>query len=62
MELSAVDVAFAVCSAHLHCLGLADADLHVTFFTYSVQAVCMLLQLLFIFICKALVIGKQHLI
>ena len=58
LELTAVDVEFAVCSAHLHCLSLADAYLHVTFFTGSVQAICTLLQLLFI--CKALVIGKQH--
>ena len=38
LELSVVDVEFAVCSVHLHCLGLADADLHVIFFTGSVQA------------------------
>ena len=62
LELSAVDVEFAVCSAHLHRLGLADADLHVVFVTGGVQAICMLLQLLLIFICKALVIGKQHFI
>ena len=62
LELSAVDVEVAVCSAHLHCLGLADVDLHIKFFTGGVQAVCTLLQLLFIFICKALIIGKQHFI
>ena len=62
LELIAVDVdvEFAGCSAHLHCLGLADADLHVVFFTDSDHAICLLLQLLSIFICKALVIGKLH--
>ena len=59
-ELSAVHVEFAVCSVHLHCLGLADADLHIEFVTCGVQAVCMLLQLRFILVCKALVIGKHH--
>ena len=50
LELRAIDVD----AAHLHCLGLAVVDRHVVFFTGSVQAICMLLQLLFIFICKAL--------
>ena len=48
LGLADVDVVFAGCSTHLHCLGLADADLHVVFVTVSVQAVCMLLQLLFV--------------
>ena len=30
-----------MCSAHLHCLGLADADLHVVFVTGSVQTICV---------------------
>ena len=61
LELHAidVDVEFPVCSAH--CISLAVADRHVVFFTGSVQTICMLLQLLFIFIYKALVSDKQHL-
>ena len=39
LELSVVDVEFAECSVHLHCLGLADADL----LSYSSQVVFRLL-------------------
>ena len=65
LELTAVDVdvEFAVCSVQqLHCLSLADADPQVVFFTGSVYAICLLFHLLFFFICKAVVIGKQQFI
>ena len=64
LELSAVDidVEFAGCSTFLHLLGLANADLHMEFFTGGVEAGCVLFQFLVIFIFKVVVIGKQHLI
>ena len=57
LELSAIDVGveFAGCSAHLHRLGLADADFHVVFFTGYLYAICMLFVCYLYAICMLFV-------